>query len=161
MSTLATEPREVPCPHCKGTGVFVVPSEVKTVEAYFFGCWEQSGHFWRSAPPKNLQYPEIEKRLGPDIHVRIDTGFCPGVMKGEQYKRSRDEVEGEAALHRVNGWTILSWWDRSVDKRGACNSNVVVLGEHNYATMLEVVRAQFPSLFARRASDIVLVEDAS
>jgi hypothetical protein len=77
----------------------------------------------------------------------------------DQYTRNKPEVEGEAALHHIDGWTLLSWWDRTVDSRGACNSNVVAKGTHSYATMLEIIKVQMPNLIERRkGKPIVLVE---
>jgi hypothetical protein len=150
--------RKIPCPHCKGSGEVAVPADIETIEAYYFGCWERSGHFWHSN--KYTRERDIEARVGPGIADRIDSGFCPGKIPGEAYSRSRVEFEGEASLHHVDGWTILALWDRSIDHRGGCNSNFVVRGTHTYAVMCAIAEAQFPSVWHRFKFEIRLVEEA-
>lgn len=153
---IGTEATTAPCPHCKGTGTVTIPPEILTVEAYFFGCWQQAGHYWRH--PRNPCMPDsdIVKRVGL---ARIDGGFCPGSVAGKPFDRSRPEVECEARLTHIEGWTILGWWDRSVDRRGACNSNIVVRGTYDYAAMLAVLHAQFPTVEARQKRALQLVQE--
>jgi hypothetical protein len=124
--------------------------EIAKLEFYYFGCWEQPGHYWRA--PHYVSSHSIEERVGPNIHPRIDGGFCPGVVhprKSQFDRRTRPEVEGEAALHYVDGWTILGYWDRSVDGRGGCNSNFVALGSHDFDTMLDIAQVKFSSVLDR------------
>lgn len=153
--------RTVPCPHCAGSGSVTIAAEVSTVEVYYFGCWEQSGHYWR-APGGFKGGREIEAQLpeplrGNGMGGGMDSKWCPGSAPGAPHKKTRAEVEGEAALHHVDGWTILAWWDRSVDHRGASNSNLVARGLHSWATMLEIGKAQFPSVMKRQRVHMVLV----
>jgi len=157
--TVMLPERDVPCPHCNGTGHVRVPSDVLTAECYFFGCWERSGHYLRCPKNPHMREHEIERRLPPSLHGgRLDGGFCPGSVPGDPYRRSCEEVEGEAKLSHVGGWTVLGWWDRTVDPRSACNSNVIVRGTHSFAAMLEVIKAQAPNLIDRRkGKPIVLV----
>lgn len=148
----------VECPHCKGVGTVEVPPIVASCEAYYFGCWGQPGHYWRHPTNPLMKERDIEARVPePFRRGRIDSGFCPGAVKGSAFDRTRPEVEGEAALHHVDGWTVLAWWDRSVDRRGACNSNVVARGTFDFAAMLEVLKRQFPGVAARQKSALRLV----
>ncbi len=124
------------------------PAVVADPETYYFGCVGSPGHYWRD-PTDSRRQSSIEKRVGRSIHPRIDGGFCPGSVPGDPWKRTRSEVEGEAAVHHVDGWTILAFWDRSVDKRGACNSNFVALGEHDFAAMCEIAQRVFPRVWNR------------
>lgn len=65
-------------------------------------------------------------------------------------ERASDECpQGEFLLHAVAGCTIAAWWDRTQgDERGACNSCLIVEGDHEDSAML----ALFPQLFPRQAT---------
>lgn len=149
------KPRDVPCAHCKGTGTITLPPEIATLEAYYYGCRWDKGHYWFDRRKRDW---DIEKIVGQNVSRRIDGGFCPGRVEGNIYKRTRDEVEGEASLNHVDGWTILSFWDRSVDPRGACNSNFVARGTWDYTTMRAIAEAQYPDIWDRYKFEIRLVE---
>lgn len=161
MTTIAmNEAREVPCPHCAGTGKKTIPPGIETVEAYYFGCQRESGHYFFHPDGKGGRSWDIERRVGPAIYPRIDSRFCPGAKQERGgYRQTRPEVEGEAALNHIEGWTILSFWDRSVDKRGGCNSNFVALGTHDYTTMRAIAATQFPSVWKRFKFEVRLVEE--
>lgn len=147
--------RDVPCAHCNGSGKITLPPEIETIEMYYFGCWGQAGHYWRS-PNGHATERAIEARIPEALrHGRIDGNFCPGYIG--PYKRTCPEVEGEAAIHLIEGWTALAWWDRSVDRRPACNSAVVVRGDHSYTMVLEIVKAQMPDLLKRQRVPMRLV----
>lgn len=129
------------------------------VEVYYFGCWDQPGHFWRSTEYAKNRY--IEDTVGPNIHPRIDGGFCPGVVhpRMSQFDRkTRPEVEGETAIHHIDGWTVMAFWDRSVDKRGACNSNFAARGTYDFEQMKDIARARFPTVMNRLKFELVLIE---
>jgi hypothetical protein len=153
------ESHEATCPHCHGTGKVTVPPEVATVEAYYFGCQRTAGHHWWRPNRTDTAY-DVRKIVGANVGDHIDGGFCPGAVRGDVWKRTRPETEGEAALHHVDGWTVLSFWDRSVDARGACNSNFVARGTHTYPIMCAIAEAQFPEVWNRYKFEVRLVEDA-
>ena len=157
---MITKPRTVPCAHCGGKGTIELAAEVTTVETYYFGCWRSIGHhLWnpKLADRSGLQHYDVEKKIPKAIAQRIDPCFCPGY--DGPHKRDRAEVEGEAALHHVDGWTVLAWWDRSVDSRGACNSAIISKGLYDFTTMLEIGKAQMPHVMERQRVPIVLVVD--
>lgn len=99
---------------------------------YYFGCWEEPGHYLVDERMRSVPW-----ELCP-VGYEIDTGFCP---KGP-------EIEGKALLHFVNGWTILAFWDRSVDTRGKCNSAFLWEGKHEFDEMLAESKKKFPGVFA-------------
>lgn len=151
--------REAPCPHCAGKGTVTIPPEVATVEAYYFGCDRQAGHYWHTRDRRTF-YPD-SKKFPEWFEYRIDSGFCPGAPPASDPHRqfTRPEREGEAALHHLDGWTILAFWDRSVDKRGKCNSAFAAKGQHSFAIMLAIAGAQFPWVVGRAGfPNVVLVE---
>lgn len=155
---ISTEPTSAPCPHCKGTGQVSIPPEVATVEAYYFGCVREAGHYWHFPKHRGGSESTIRTAVGPSIHPRIDGGFCPGSIPGEDSRRSRPEKQGEALLHHVDGWTILSFWDNNVDQRSNSSSSFVARGTFNYASMRAIAEAQFPSIWKRYTFDITLAE---
>lgn len=74
-----------------------------------------------------------------------------GVDWKERYEVERvsDECpQGDFLLHAIAGCTIAAWWDRTQgDERGACNSCLIVEGDHEASAMVEM----FPRLFPRQA----------
>lgn len=134
---------------CQGT---------KTRECYYFGCQGDAGHYWWDAEGPRMSR-KAEARVGEKIASKIDGGFCPGVSDNPNrpYARTRPEVEGEAALHYLDGWTVLAFWDRSVDKRGGCNSNFVVRGHATFDEVLALAKEQYPQVMNRLTFQIKLV----
>lgn len=132
----------------------------RTRECYYFGCQRESGHYWWDTEGSRSSR-KAEERVGGKIANKIDGGFCPGVSSdpNKRYARTRPEVEGEAKLHYVDGWTILAFWDRSVDKRGACNSNFVIRGCCTFDEALQLAREQYPQVMNRLTFEIKLVPD--
>lgn len=69
-----------------------------------------------------------------------------------------DQVEGEAVLWvRMvpDPWTVLTFWDRSVDTRGNCCASFLLKGALDFATALETAREAFPQVFSRFKFGIV------
>lgn len=132
-------------------------AEEKT-ECYYFGCQKEPGHYWWSTDGR--RHYDVVDLVGTNIYPKIDSGFCPNasIDEGKPWRRTGPEIEGEAALHHVDGWTILSFWDRSVDKRSACNSNFVVRGEHTFEEVMQSARDHFPQVLLRLKFEIKLVK---
>jgi hypothetical protein len=55
-------------------------------------------------------------------------------------------------------WLAFVWWDRSVDRRSACNSGFYVQGfDHKHAAdALEYAGTVFPEVIARQRQPLVL-----
>jgi hypothetical protein len=108
-------------------------------DVLFFGCvgFGTAGHFlrapgWRHVPsrcvPDSLQPTRLDGQLAPkDPHQR----------------------EGRARLHHLDGWTVVAWWDRSVDTRMNSNSALLVRGTHSFAAVLLAAADAFPELLPR------------
>jgi len=113
-----------------------------TPRMYYFGPWDQPGHYLHDESGRVL-WREEEIGLpwtGGQIDGRLQPGCVPG---GSSYARRGPEVEGDALLHRKAGWTAISFWDRSVDTRGACNSTYMAEGEFTFEQMVEMAKARF------------------
>lgn len=143
-----TESTVVPCSHCGGTGSVTLPPEIATVEAYYFGCHRESGHYWwypDRLSDFRLREGAIITKVGAGIHPKIDSGFCP-----------RPDVQGNGKLTEIDGWTVLSFWDNSVDKRSNSSSSFVARGAYDFAAMKAIAEAQFPRVWKRYTFPIVL-----
>jgi hypothetical protein len=153
--------------------------------AFFFGCWNGLGHFWRK--PGGAMLSTAEERVLP-FHRWIDTGWAPRRFKPGRFGRQRlvsdpsccfamecerdddrrdimydteEHEQGRFLLHVRNGWTLISWWDRKQgDTRGACNSSFVLQGEHTEAEMVAGLREHFPHVVENLARAGVALEAA-
>ena len=112
-------------------------------QVWYFGCIEQSGHYlWRTPREKAGSVDATRwTRTG------IDSGFAP----------PDSDEQGRALRHYVHGHTIVSFWDRSVDKRGACNSSFIMRGDHSFATVVAAARVAYPQVWARFPFEVIEV----
>jgi hypothetical protein len=117
-------------------------------KVFYFGCTQGPGHYMHASQPvrtldarRALSDFERSNPWG----LRIDTKLAP---TGEQ-------IEGRALLHHKDGWTALSFWDRSVDRRSGSCSTFLAQGEHDFERMLHLTRTHFPAVMARFAFSLV------
>jgi hypothetical protein len=121
------------------------------MKVFYFGCIKVPGHYMFASPAARTL---VGRRAVDDFTrsnpwgYRIDAKLCP----------SGPEIEGRALLHHKDGWTALSFWDRSVDRRGRCNSNFLAEGTHSFEKMLNLAGEHFPSVVARFEFPIVEVK---
>jgi hypothetical protein len=114
-------------------------------KVYYFGCIERAGHYmWLPGPRPEYSKDGDFVRTNP-WGFAIDGSLCP---KGP-------EIQGQALIHHKDGWTALSFWDRSVDGRGKCNSSLLALGALTFAEMVSLFKEHFPSVFGRFTFPIV------
>ena len=91
--------------------------------ALYFGCWDSAGHclyapggrsVWSATRPADLPWGD----------ALMDSGLLHN-------RKVPDNPDG--GVHWTVGgkdafWYAFFWWDRSVDRRGACNSGFYVRG---------------------------------
>lgn len=138
-------------------------------ECYYFGCIERAGHFlWRrQGRGRPATAHDVEDSiqfavLAAPLDAAGVGGLCWNSPKSKQdgYSRyERDETEGRALLTQRNGWTAIAFWDRSVDRRGACNSAFIVKGELTFAQVVRIARHRWPEVWARFTFDVVEVDE--
>jgi hypothetical protein len=112
------------------------------MRVYYFGCWEDVGHYMRSSSSdRSLESCRAEHDFmyTNPWGTNIDGGLCP---KGPQN-------EGAALVHQKDGWTALSFWDRSVDSRLGSNSNFLAEGTFDLAQMIAIAKEHFPTVMER------------
>ncbi len=107
--------------------------------SFYFGCWHGAGHYLHSPGGRKCW----EAAVPADFPCRItalDTGFLPP---------GQGQKEGRASLWHGNGWTILAFWDRSVDTRSGCNSAFIFRGTHDFNAMLALAEMDYPEVCKR------------
>lgn len=104
------------------------------MKAYYFGCWspDRCGHFLYDENGRNAE--RTAKNLLPVKLESLDGGLLNGVP----------DVPGNAVLFHGRGWTLLSFWDRSGDKRGASNSTFLLPGRLQFGLAVETAKDLFP-----------------
>ena len=120
------------------------------VDSVYFGCWDRPGHYFHSCDGGYL-YPHEGPLTEFPWGYEVDGGLCPG---GDRRDNRVPQVEGEALIHHKDGWTALSFWDRSVDARGGCNSNFFFRGILSFDEALVKAKKVFPFILARFTFDV-------
>lgn len=106
---------------------------------FYFGHIRNFGHglagtdlsYYATLPadyPEKLRDHNIDARLAPQLG---------------------GEPEGVAAIHHVDGWTAIAFWDRSGDARFKSNSAFIARGILQFDEILALARESFPSVFER------------
>ncbi len=135
---------------------------LKNVKMYYFGCVERAGHFlW----DKSLSGRSLSSEKEPSLPWNPDRGEVDGVLqhhsdecKKRAYCGCGSSTEGKALVHHKNGWTALSFWDRSVDSRGGCNSTFFAQGDFTFDDMVQLAKVNFPSIWNRYKFSVVEVK---
>ena len=108
----------------------------------YFGCLT-SGHYLFDSKFHHIW----SSSSGIAWMERLDGVLPP--QKGE-------EIEGEACIHIIHGWTVIAFWDRSVDTRNKSNSIFFIPGIRTGEWALAEARKTFPSIFERFAFEVRL-----
>lgn len=146
--------------------------EAPPLRAYFFGCWNQAGHFlfdsqgrrvWNTPLGDDSQYDTTyAPRFDGNRHVTFKAVTRDEHERYRIDSRTSEAPQGHFLRHYLKdiGFTLISWWDRSQgDKRGACNSNLFLEGDHTSEIMLGALRERFPHVLANlEQAGIKLIE---
>lgn len=121
-----------------------------THDDLYFGCWgNQPGHDLRT--PDGARHSRLPFGYPPKLDgIAVDMGFTPGVL--DISKRPRDPgtiPNGAAALHHVSEWTVLSFWDNSIDTRPGSHSTFISRGTLTFEGAVVRAKAAFPSVWKR------------
>ena len=111
-------------------------------DIFFFGCakGDQSGHRMKASRYSTNDYMVANRFMysNPWRHS-IDGSLAPA---------GREQKQGQALLHRKNGWTAISFWDRTGDSRMGSNSAFLAKGDYTFAEMINLASAAFPEIMA-------------
>lgn len=118
--------------------------------AFYFGCRNhEAGHYLQDASGRGVYEDSLPKDFPVKHHV-LDAGLLP------PYQAREKQVEGLAQLAHIGGWTILAFWDRSVDKRYGCNSAFVFRGTLTFEETKAKAAAMFPKIWGRFTFEVKL-----
>ncbi len=111
---------------------------------FYFGVWDkrEAGHYLFDVDGTAIYR---HKSPIPFSNAKLDGGFAP--LDGMQ-------PQGVARLTHADGWTVLSFWDRSGDHRPGSHSTFVLHGTRDFAAAVELARATFPSIWARYTFEV-------
>ncbi len=117
------------------------------MKMFYFGPWETAGHHFHGEGGF-LHHSAFDCcPWQPYGNPGIDCALQPGCVwdKDGHLRSTGNEIEGQALLHHKDGWTALSFWDRSVDHRGRCNSTYFAEGIFTFDEMVEMAKTRFAS----------------
>jgi hypothetical protein len=132
------------------------------MRAFYFGCWRESGHhLWHRGSEGHpyKDWKQDDRLLGRSRHSadpgpgEIPWGYS---LDGVLLKGRPGQRQGEAVVEQRDGWTALSFWDRSIDSRGGSSSTFVFDALLSPEEALAAAREAFPPIFARLPFDVVL-----
>jgi hypothetical protein len=138
----------------------------------FYGCWtsesgqSEVGHFFRTRQGESrVRWRRHDGVLSDSIDelvpwgFRVDGQFAPRVFLGAE------APNGCAGFHQAISWvgcpsevawSLISWWDNSVDTRGGSSCSFMVDRRATPAEILAEARVAFPQVFARFNYEVVL-----
>lgn len=99
-------------------------------DVFFFGCLHDLGHYFHYLDGRR----ELRIDGLPWPSHSVDGGFQPPAT----------DEEGQALRHVKDGWTVVAYWDRSVDKRPGSCSALIVHGVMTTPEAVELVGNAFP-----------------
>lgn len=104
----------------------------------YFGCYRRPGHY--------LWGPGMQRVRSDDLPwKKLNGELAP--------PRARP---GHAALHHLDGWTALAFWDRSVDSRPGSNSVFLFPDVLDFEEAVIRAVKEFPEVFEQMRCVILL-----
>ncbi len=104
----------------------------------YFGCIKEAGHYLFISNGTSI-YGEWHK------WVALRDGMLAPVFCREA---------GKALLHHYDGFTIIAFWDYSVDTRPGSNSMFIMPGTKDFYGALEIANSYFPQVFKRFSFEV-------
>ncbi len=106
------------------------------IKAYYFGCVKEVGHYWWTLGLRKIYNDKLPG---------VDAVYCP----------PDSEQEGRAQIiyltpNQYGGaYTLISFWDYSVDSRPGSNSNFMLEGVLSFEDMKIRSKELFPEIWKR------------
>lgn len=114
------------------------------MKMFYFGAYEKAGHYLFDSSLYSVNDSKLKEIGFPIKPNTLDGGFLNNIQ----------DIPGYGKLFYISGWTILTFWDRSQDKRTNSNSAFIVEAILSFPDMIEKCKEQFPKLFDRFNFDI-------
>lgn len=128
-------------------------------KALYFGVHphQEAGHFFWTTQWDHGDEPWRVPETLHKVHRHFDAGWPPATRSRRLVTSPRaytivetdERPPGMAAVGHHNGWTVVSWWDRSGDDRGASHSTILIPAIVEEGLELAVAERAFPAVFAR------------
>lgn len=133
----------------------------------FYGCWtspdghSDTGHYFRAKNGDRLSSGQRWRTLESLVPwgLKVDGFLAPRTTNGAQ------AVNGIVGYHQAiswvdcpgeEAWSLISWWDNSVDDRPGSNCAFMVNRRASLREILAEARDAFPQIFLRFKYPIVL-----
>ena len=126
-------------------------------KVYYFGVANgDCGHFCYEKPWTQIGY-STRNTFSPWKYYDLDGKLAP-VLNPEKanpetnkyyYLDRKEAPQGQVKVHHKDGWTALSFWDRTQDPRGASNSSFLIDKIVDFKEGIELAQASWPQLFKR------------
>lgn len=122
--------------------------------AFYFGCWDGPGHYLHDADGRHIWGKDRPKGF-PWTDGLMDAGL---LRNGGIADKPTGRVHWTCGGHGADIWFAFFWWDRSVDRRGACNSGfyVQVFSIWDKQKAFEFACETFPTIVSRQQFPLVL-----
>jgi hypothetical protein len=118
---------------------------------YYFGCIGDVGHYLHNQYGSKLYRKE---NISPWQDWELDSKLCPGYIGPYQ---SGPQIQGQANLTHKDGWTALSFWDRSVDGSGGSNSSFLVSKTLDFQEAIKLFKEVYPQIWSRFGFEVTEV----
>lgn len=178
---LATERRDLDAASCvaggerPGTGGERREGRQVTDKCFYFGCWNTAGHYLVGPGGSRC---DLTNERAYQLSRDLDSRFAPRMLRGQPcwlaqapscdvdragfwaHFNAEEFPQGQFLRHRHDGFTLIQWWDRNQgDTRSACNSTILLEGEHTTEEMLAALAKHFPHVLANlNRAGVELVE---
>lgn len=108
------------------------------MDCYYFGTKDRAGHYlFLGQQHFNHKYLPDDFPLNPN---GLDGRLLPPMLPQEQ---------GRAEIIYFIGWTIIAFWDRSVDSREGSNSAFIMRGNRTFNEALKIAKESYPHIWER------------
>lgn len=87
----------------------------------------------------------------------MDSNLAPA-KRNKFGRKEKEEPQGVCALHYKDGWTAISFWDRTGDSRGNSNSTFFIEGTYDFEAMKKMATEQYPEIISRFNFELKLFE---
>lgn len=123
------------------------------IEHFYFGCYRETGHYLFASRGHGIQKVHSSSSLLP-----VDFPCLSGMLDGGFLPPNLQQAQGRASFCHLNGWTIIAFWDRSVDSRGKSHSTFLMRGIFEFEMAKSLSVEAFPEIWKRFTFPVFLPE---
>lgn len=118
---------------------------------YYFGCGlRETGHYLHNIDLITID--EFSLKL-PFKWEKLDCGFCP------KDNEVNNQEQGIIKSTKIDEWLILSFWDRSMDKRFGSHSTFLCKTNEGKKELLSRSKKCYPKIFKRIEFKLRFIKD--